>query len=293
MKSPANGRSLVFTPSVTLLAQYFLKKRGLAIGIAAAGAASGGMVYPAIVETCLHRIGFGWTVRIMGLVMLVTQLLAVFMLKPRLGPRKAGPIVEWAALKELPYVLYMLGSFLLFWGLYFAYFYVGKFGRSVVGLSQSSSINLLIILNGVGFFARIVPGFIADRVTGPVNMFIFFGLSSGLILLCWVAVHDHAGLIGFSITYGIFGGGIQSLFPASVSTLTTDLKKAGTRLGMVFSVASFAAVTGPPLAGALIQQNNGNYLYAQMWGGASMIAGCLTLVAARIAKAGPKPFVKV
>jgi hypothetical protein len=71
------------------------------------------------------------------------------------------------------------------------------------------------------------------------------------------------------------------------------LKKAGVRLGMVFSVVSFAALTGPPLAGALIQQNDGKYLYAQMWAGTSMMAGFLTLVAARIAKAGWKPFLKV
>jgi predicted MFS family arabinose efflux permease len=289
----ANCQSLVFTPSVTLLAQYFQKKRGLAIGIAAAGAASGGMVYPAIVETCLYHIGFPWTVRIMGFVMLVTQALCVLGLKPRLGPRRAGPIVEWSAFKELPYALYAIGSFLLFWGLYFAFFYIGKFGRNILGLSQSSSINLLIVLNGIGFFARIIPGYLADRWTGPVTMYIIFAFSASLIIFCWAFVDSQSGLTGFSITYGIFAGGIQSLFPSSLSTLTTDLKKAGVRLGMVFSVVSFAALTGPPLAGALIQQNDGKYLYAQMWAGTSMMAGFLTLVAARIAKAGWKPFLKV
>jgi predicted MFS family arabinose efflux permease len=251
------------------------------------------MVYPAIVETCLHRIGFPWTVRIMGLVMLVTQIPAAIGLKPRLGPRRTGPIVEWSAFKEPPYVLYALGSFLLFWGLYFAFFYVGKYGRDVLGLSPSSSINLLLILNGVGFVSRIIPGYMADRWTGPVNMFIMFGFSAGLIIFCWAFVHDHTGLIGFSIAYGVFAGGIQSLFPASVTTLTTDMKKAGVRLGMVFSIVSFATLTGPPLAGALIQQGHGKYLYAEMWAGASMIAGFLTLVAAKIAKAGWNPFLKM
>lgn len=57
-------------------------------------------------------------------------------------------------------------------------------------------------------------------------------------------------------------------------------------MGMGFSVVSFAVLTGPPLAGALIQKNNGNYLYAQMWAGATLLCGGLTLVAARLAKTG-------
>ena len=55
---------------------------------------------------------------------------------------------------------------------------------------------------------------------------------------------------------------------------------------MVFSVVSFASLTGPPLAGALIQKNKGDYLFGQMFAGTVMMAGCLTLVACRVSKSG-------
>ena len=64
----------------------------------------------------------------------------------------------------------------------------------------------------------------------------------------------------------------------------TDLKKAGVRVGMVFSVVAVAALIGSPIAGVLIQADNGQYLYAQMFMGCAIIAGSLTLTAARVAK---------
>lgn len=90
----------------------------------------------------------------------------------------------------------------------------------------------------------------------------------------------------FTAIYGFFGGGIQSLFPSALSSLTTDLSKAGTRIGMVFSIVSIATLTGPPLAGALIGRDDGQYLYAQLFGGTSMILGSLLLVGARVSQTG-------
>ena len=51
-------------------------------------------------------------------------------------------------------------------------------------------------------------------------------------------------------------------------------------------MTSFFALTGEPLGGALISANNGNYLYAQMWCGSSLILGGLILIFARVKKTG-------
>jgi MFS family permease len=59
---------------------------------------------------------------------------------------------------------------------------------------------------------------------------------------------------------------------------------AGTRMGMVFTIVSFAVLTGPPIAGQLIQKKGGSFLYAQIFAGADMLVGCGLLSAARYAK---------
>ncbi len=282
------GNGFIFCPSLSLLSTYFSTKRSLAIGIAAAGSATGGVVFPAIVQQLLPKIGFAWTVRVVGFVMLALQVVTLTFTKPRLPPRKTGPIVEWGAFKELPYALFAAGMFLNFWGLYFAFYYIGSFGRDILGISQKDSINDLLILNGVGLFGRLIPAHLADRYFGPLNTITPFAFISGLLLYCWAAVSSKGGLVGFAVIYGLFASGIQSLFPATLAGLTSDLRKAGVRMGMIFSVVSFACLTGPPLAGALIQKRDGTYLYAQMFAGTVMMAGCMTLVACRVSKIGWK-----
>ncbi|KAL9011362.1 MAG: hypothetical protein Q9173_003784, partial [Seirophora scorigena] len=219
------GNGLLFCPSLAVLSTYFSSKRAVAIAIAASGSATGGLVFPVIVQQLLPKIGFGWTVRVLAFVMLGLQTIAFVLAKPRLPPRKAGPIVEWAAFGELPYTLFAIGMFLAFWGLYFAFYYVGSFGRDVLGISQKESVNNLLIMNGVGLVGRMVPAYFADRYFGPLNSLIPFVFVSGLLVFCWAAVTSQSGLTAFAVVYGLFAAGIQSLFPATTSSLTIDMKK--------------------------------------------------------------------
>lgn len=282
------GNGLIFCPALALLSTYFTKKRSLAIGIAASGSATGGVVFPVIVQQLLPKLGFPWTVRVLGFVILALQAVALTFTKTRLPPRKTGPLVEWAAFKEVPYTLFAVAMFLNFWGLYFAFYYIGSYGRDILGISQAEAITNLLILNGVGIFGRLIPAYLADRYFGPLNTLVPCVFISGLLLYCWTAVTSKSGLVGFAVIYGLFASGIQALFPATLASLTTDLKKAGVLMGMIFSVVSFACLTGPPLAGALIQRRNGSYLYAQMFAGSVMMGGCITLVASRVFKKGWK-----
>lgn len=118
------GDGLVFCPTIALLATYFAKRRAMAIAINAAGAGTGGIVFPLIAQQLLHKIGFQWTMRVMGFVMLFNMGIILCLARTRLPPRKVGPFVEWSALRELPYTLFCAGMFLNFWALFFAYYYV-------------------------------------------------------------------------------------------------------------------------------------------------------------------------
>lgn len=92
------------------------------------------------------------------------------------------------------------------------------------------------------------------------------------------------GLYAWTVFYGIAAGGIQSLFPAGLSSLTTDLRRSGTRMGMVFTINSFATLTGPPIAGAIISRCRGEYYGAQVFAGCVLLVGGGFMVAARAAR---------
>lgn len=118
------GNGLTFCPMISLISTYFGDKtRALAVSFAAAGAATGGMVFPAIAKQLLPSVGLQWTVRVMGFVFITNSAITLAIVRPRVVARKGGPLVEWAAFKELPYLLFAVGTFLALWGLYFAYYY--------------------------------------------------------------------------------------------------------------------------------------------------------------------------
>ena len=95
------GNGLLFTPALACISTYFSKNRALALAIAASGNATGGMVFPAIVETLLPKIGFPWTVRALGFLMLGITSVTLALMKTRLPPRRAGPLLELVGEEEL------------------------------------------------------------------------------------------------------------------------------------------------------------------------------------------------
>jgi hypothetical protein len=119
------GNGCLFTPMMSTVSTYFSTKRSLALGLVACGSVTGGLVFPAMVQQLLPRIGFGWTLRALGFAELGFLMPCVFFLKRRLPPRRTGPIVEWAAFRELPYTFFAMGMYFTFWGVYFAFYYVG------------------------------------------------------------------------------------------------------------------------------------------------------------------------
>lgn len=115
-----------------------------------------------------------------------------------------------------------------FLGVYFAFYYLAAFSREALAdpFTFGQSLNLLLVLNGIGVAGRLAPNYAADRV-GAVNVFIPVCAAASVLVFCWIAVRDAAGLYVWSCFYGVGAAGIQSLFPAALSFLTTDLQKIG------------------------------------------------------------------
>ncbi|TKA82567.1 hypothetical protein B0A55_01196 [Friedmanniomyces simplex] len=102
----------------------------------------------------------------------------------------------------------------------------------------------------------------------------------------WLAVASLPGLYAFTTVYGLVSAAFQCLIPSTVASLTPDLRMVGSRLGMAFSTLSFAALTGPPIGGALQSAMGGQYWGATVFA-ATSTAVCFGLMgAARVAKVG-------
>lgn len=228
------GNGCLFCPALSVVSTYFSKRRTLAIGICACGSATGGLIFPAMVQQLIPSVGYPWTMRALGFTTGGCLIICNILARPRLPPRRTGPIVELAAFTEISYTLFAIGMFISFWGVYFAFYYLSSFGVDIINIPRTESINLFLVLNGVGIIGRTLPAYLADQYTGPMNMLIIVTIASTICAYAMIGVTSRGGLYAWAVVYGIVGNGLQGMFPATLSSLTTDLKKAGVRMGMGF-----------------------------------------------------------
>jgi MFS family permease len=98
------GAGCLFVPGVAIMPTYFSSKIGLAIGLAASGSSTGGIIYPIMFYKLISQVGFGWSVRILGFTVLATQLIPIAVMKMRVKPPKPRSLIDWTAFTDGPYV---------------------------------------------------------------------------------------------------------------------------------------------------------------------------------------------
>jgi len=164
---------------------------------------------------------------------------------------------------------------------------VASFGVETLGLNYSSSTTLIIILNAVGIPARIVPPYFADKI-GQFNILVPALACITIVSYCWLVVNTVGGLYVFTVLFGLLSASFQGLVPSTVASVTPELDMVGTRLGMAFSTLSFAALTGPPIGGALQNAMGGRYLGAQLFAATALVTCVVLFTTARVSKGGWK-----
>jgi MFS family permease len=215
--------------------------------------------------------------------MLGTLLIPLAVMRVRIRPAQKRPLFDQTALRELPFMLFTLGAFFGFIGIYIPFFYMPSFAlQKIPGVTADFSIYTIAILNGASTVGRIVPNYVADK-TGPLNMIVPCALVSAILAYCWVAVENKGGMIVFCILYGFFTGSFVSLPPTTIVTLSPRLEIVGTRMGMVFSVCGLGLLIGSPVAGAILGSGD-DFLALQLFCACAIVVSAMTLYPVRVAK---------
>jgi predicted MFS family arabinose efflux permease len=270
------GAGCLFVPSVAILPQYFQKRRALANGIAASGSSFGGVIYPVMFNQLQNSVGFPWATRAIAFLSLGTCIFSCSVMRPRFKPKERRALVQLYAFKDAQYSLFVMALFFGFLGFYNFLIYVQPWAIQTGVINANLGFYLVPILNAASTFGRITPNLLAD-FTGPLNMLAPAAAITALIAYCWIAVGSTAGIIVLSALYGFFSGGFVSMPPVVMMTITKDLRDFGTRLGMCFSICSFALLIGTPIGGSILS-DTGSYLGVKAFCG-SCLALCAVILA--------------
>jgi predicted MFS family arabinose efflux permease len=224
----------------------------------------------------------------MAFIMLGTLLVSAAVMKPRLPPRKSGPLINVESLRDKVFTLWLFAAFFIFIGLYIPFFYAEQYGINL-GMSRDLSFYMLIIMNAGSVPGRVMPSIIADKI-GNLSVMIPSVLLTGILMLAWISVESQSGLIAISVFVGLTSGSIQAVLPATVAFLCPDLSKLGTNIGMTLFASGLGLLIGSPVAGVTLdhQRTSGGDVF---WGTLTfsalfILAGGVCLIIARVLKVG-------
>lgn len=200
------GIACLFCPAISTITLYFRRARGLALGIVVSGSSLGGVVWPIALKNLLERVGFGWTVRIAGFIMIGLCGIACLTVRApiSLGPKNEKPKMDFSVAKDPALMILSAALFFVYLGLFAPFFFVTPYTISL-GLDSSMAFYMISILNASSLVGRLLPGYLAD-IYGPYNLFIIASSTSAIVALCWVKATTIAGIVVWCLAYGFCSG---------------------------------------------------------------------------------------
>ncbi|TQN65879.1 Aspyridones efflux protein apdF [Colletotrichum shisoi] len=232
--------------------------------------------------TLLPTVGFGWTMRAVGFHKTGNAGYRSVLDQAKTGAEKTWQLFGLDCFSGNRAQSFRSRVFHVFRGGFFGsfFFFLSSYPRENQGMPYTESVNLLLILNGVGFAARMLPSLLA-RYFGTVNTFFALLFGSQMAMFTWIAVDSTSGLDVWTVYYSLVIGGVQSLAPAAASSCSPDLQKLGSLMGMVLDAIGVGALIGSPIAGVLVSALEGSYVGAQAVAGTSIAVGCALVFAAK------------
>lgn len=235
---------MLFTSAIGTVQHWFLRRRGLATGMAISGGSVGGIVSPLILGALFPKIGFAWAMRAMALIMVPFVLVGVSLMRSRLPPRtdsKATILPDFRILLAPRMAIIAMGALFIELGLFIPMTYITSYAKAH-GMTTETAYRMVMMLNVGSLIGRWLPGWFGDKL-GRFNAQIA-ALSLCLIsVLCiWLPVgHTTAGLGAFVVLFGLGSGSGISLVPVCIGQLCKT-ENYGKTFTAIYSVGSFGYV---------------------------------------------------
>ena len=281
----ALGMGTAYVPCNTTVVKWFVRRRGLAVGLASSGGSVGTFLLPPLAQLLVSAVGWRMAYVIFGAaIFVVLNVVARVMWR---DPESVGlhpdgapaPIAAdpagcgWPLARAMrTRAFWMLGAaFSATWiPVFVPLVHLVPFARDL-GYSPLTGAWVVSTL-GIGAVAgRLVMGGVSDRIGRRTAVGIAMVLQGIAFLGFLLAGRGVALLFGTALVFGYSYGAISTLFPAIVGDFF-GRGQAGVLVGFLFALAGAMAGWGPLIAGAIYDATGG---YDLTW----MAAACLNVLA--------------
>ncbi len=279
------GTSAFWVPLLSTVARWFGRRRGMMTGVTLTGVGIGSMIMPPIANWLISDYSWRTSYTIMGIVVFVIIIPAAQFLKR--DPNKMGLLpyggeevkAQRLNLQTRGFSLQQAMQTRQFWIFIFMTFCSSVGFQAIrvhivpyavdLGITTANAASILIVMGGVGIVARIIMGYVGDRIGyKPVYSIGFILIAMSLF---WVTLANELWML-------YLFGAIFSLGSAGMGALSSPMTAQlfGMRShGVIFGVTSLSwtigAAVGPALSGGIFDVTNS---YQLAW----LICGALAAV---------------
>jgi MFS family permease len=288
----ALGMSTAYVPCNATVARWFVRRRGLAVGLASAGGSLGTFALPPLAHFLVTGIGWrrAYVVFAVGVFAALNALAPLMRrdpessgLAPDGGPAaprpapardRAGRSAMGRAMRTRSFWM-LFATFTATWiSVFTPVVHLVPMARGL-GIEPLLAATLISALGVAAMAGRFGLGVLSDRVGRPPALAI--GLALQVLGFAGFALSESlGGLYLASVLFGFSYGAISALFPAIVTDFF-GREDAGALVGLLFALAGSSAALGPVAAGWIFDRH-GSYAPA-WWGSAALNVAALAFLA--------------
>ncbi|QRV78190.1 major facilitator superfamily transporter [Ceratobasidium sp. AG-Ba] len=293
------GGGVILPLIFAIPSQWFRKHRGVATGIVIAGSSLGSAVPSLVVQAMLTRIGFHKTLLIYSFVQGVVMLVGFSLVKTRFPEsqfRTKTQKIQWVDkqyLQDKMFWSFWLALLFAVFGYLTPFVYISVYtGEKLPHISPQLANLPISIMSFASAIGRTTVGISADRI-GFINAFILVLLFSSFCqAVLWnVAAESYAGVIAFSVLFGLSGPCFVSLItPVAVTLYGTH--NLATLTGLLNLSNLPGNLSGPPIGGVILDSSNRNWHALAAYSGLLQFVGVLCMLYARF-KRDPRVFARI
>lgn len=265
------------TPLSIIISNWFVEKRGLALGLTFMGSGVGGMIFNPIANYIILNYSWRQSYLVLGIIILVTTIPVVLIFmseKPSdkgllpYGYSNSSENVLDNSLKGI-----MLGDAVktkIFWIMVVGLILITIIAMGVqmhiasyltdIGYSPTFAASVISINMGVVILGKILLGYVFDKV-GCEKGVIFVGLQVFLGVLALLFASKYPAIIVFIICWGI-GNCMGTIVPALITSEIFGKRDYSTIVGVVNAVVLLGAALGSAVTGKLYDMSGG---YTLAW----------------------------
>ncbi len=250
------GTSATFAPLMADISHWFMRRRGIAVAIAASGNYLAGTIWPPVVQHFIGTSGWRATYIGVGIFCLITMLPLALLLRRRIEAHHSVAANAAATLRQasLPMSPTTLQVLLCIAGIaccvamsmpqVHIVAYCGDLGYGV-----ARGADMLSLMLGFGIISRIASGFIADKF-GGVRTLLLGSVLQGVALMLYLMFDGLFSLYVISALFGLFQGGIVPSYAIIVREYFSP-NQASTRVGLVIMSTILGMALGGWMSGVI------------------------------------------